>query len=161
MHIAQGPLYWLALNDSAYMRLRLYVWVCVCIPADVNSLVIFSADQLDEGNLVPRCENLLPAIECWLVDPLTVFQSLWICVHGFVYIHFWIFRCHIYLFLLLNTSEFHPSDQCRLICIVFITTRNLPSGHCSSISWVGSGRQGFGAKGKERLRLEYFLQQQC
>ena len=40
----------------------IYVYVYVCIPADVNSLVIFSADQLDEGSLVPMCESLLLVI---------------------------------------------------------------------------------------------------
>lgn len=35
------------------------VYMCVSISADVNSLAIFSVDQLDEGSLVPRCEILL------------------------------------------------------------------------------------------------------
>lgn len=51
---------WLRVTACVYIC----VYVCVCvlciyIPADVNILAISSADQLDEGSLVPRCESLL------------------------------------------------------------------------------------------------------
>lgn len=47
---------------GASRRLVVRDLMSVRASADVNSLVNISADQLDEGSLVPICERLLPTI---------------------------------------------------------------------------------------------------
>lgn len=52
------------------------------------------------------------------------------------------------LILLLNTCKYIPS--------VFITTKILPSEHCSPTRSAGPDRRGFGAKDEEPLKLVCF-----